>query len=149
MTQSDDDKGFTVSDRRKFTADGEPIQPGPEEEPAAEPKSKSTQADRSASQAEAGSRAAASDEGPLPEMTFASFIFSLSTSALMHLGAIPDPATGQSSVNLPLAKQTIDLLGILKEKTAGNLDESESKLLDGVLFDVRMRYVEAASGSGK
>ena len=77
----------------------------------------------------------------LPEINFASFIISLSSSALCHLGDIPDPATNQTQRNLPLAKQTIDILGLLKEKTVGNLERDENQLLETLLYDLRMRYV--------
>jgi hypothetical protein len=79
---------------------------------------------------------------PLPTINFASFIISLSSSALLHFGEIPDPATSRTQANLPLAKQTIDILGLLKEKTAGNLDREESQLLESLLYDLRLRYVE-------
>jgi hypothetical protein len=79
---------------------------------------------------------------PLPEINFASFIISLSSSALFHFGKIADPATNHRERNLPLAKQTIDILGLLKEKTSGNLDREENQLLDSLLYDLRMRYVE-------
>lgn len=79
---------------------------------------------------------------PLPEINFASFIISLSSSALFHFGEIPDPATNQQVRNLPLAKQTIDILGLLQEKTRGNLDKEEKQLMESVLYDLRMRYVE-------
>ncbi|MBW1713878.1 MAG: DUF1844 domain-containing protein, partial [Deltaproteobacteria bacterium] len=83
---------------------------------------------------------------------FATFIFSLSSSALLHLGQVPEPESGQAKADLPLAKQTIDLLGLLQEKTKGNLDQDEAQLLENILYDLRMRYVEAvkksATGSG-
>lgn len=82
---------------------------------------------------------------PLPDISFASFIISLSSSALLHLGEIADPATNQKQRDLPLAKQTIDILGILKEKTVGNLDREESRLLESMLYDLRMRYIEHLS----
>ncbi|OGP74256.1 MAG: hypothetical protein A2V86_00285 [Deltaproteobacteria bacterium RBG_16_49_23] len=81
---------------------------------------------------------------PLQEINFTSFIFSLSTSALIQLGEIEDPFTKKESKNLPVAKQTIDLIGMLGEKTKGNLTSDEEKFLDSVLFDLRMRYVKAA-----
>jgi len=84
-------------------------------------------------------------EGPLPEITFSSLIFSFSTSALIQLGEIEDPVTKRRDKNLPLAKQTIDLIGMLKEKTKGNLTPEEESLIDQVLFDLRMRYVKAVS----
>jgi hypothetical protein len=78
----------------------------------------------------------------LPSIDFATFILSLSHSALMHLGEAPDPETNAVQANLPLAKQDIDLLGLLEEKTKGNLSGDEERLLAQVLFDLRMRYVE-------
>jgi hypothetical protein len=82
-----------------------------------------------------------SESPPLPDITFSSFIISLSSSALFHFGEIPDPITNKKLRNLPLAKQTIDILGILKMKTAGNLSKEESQLLENLLYDLRMRYV--------
>ena len=83
-------------------------------------------------------------KGPLPEIDFNSFIFSLSTSVLIQLGEIEDPFAQKLVKNLPLAKQTIDLIGMLKEKTKGNLSSEEEKIIEYVLYDLRMRYVKAA-----
>jgi len=79
---------------------------------------------------------------PLPEITFSSFLISLSSSALINLGELPDPVTGETKKDLPLAKQTIDLLGLLREKTRNNLREDEEKLFDHLLYDLRMRYIK-------
>jgi hypothetical protein len=81
---------------------------------------------------------------PLPEIDFTNFTLSLSTSALIQLGEIQDPFTQKSTQNLPLAKQTIDLIGMLQEKTKGNLSPDEEKVIEYVLYDLRMRYVKAA-----
>ena len=96
-----------------------------------------------------------SDHETLPHIDFATFVLSLSHSALMHLGEVPDPDTNATHVNLALAKQNIDILGLLEEKTKGNLTGDEERLLAQVLFDLRMRYVErsktaagAAGGGG-
>ena len=78
----------------------------------------------------------------LPAIDFATFVLSLSHSALVHLGDAPDPSGGAGRVEPPLARQTIDLLAVLQEKTAGNLTGEEERLLDQVLYDLRMRYVE-------
>jgi hypothetical protein len=75
-------------------------------------------------------------------INFSSFIVSLASSAMVNLGEVPDPTTKERNVNLALARQTIDLIGVLEEKTRGNLDEEEEKLLDSVLYDLRMRFVE-------
>jgi hypothetical protein len=89
------------------------------------------------------------DASGLPEMSFATLVLSLSTSALLHLGVPPDPTEPAQEVNLPLARQTIDILEILREKTRGNLDESESRLLEQILHDLRMRFVAARKDAAK
>ena len=83
-----------------------------------------------------------SEADALPTIDFATFVLSLSHSALMHLGEAPDPETNKLGTNLALAKQNIDLLGLLEEKTKGNLTGDEERLLAQVLFDLRMRFVE-------
>jgi len=82
-------------------------------------------------------------EIPLPEINFINFLFSLSTSALIQLGEIQDPVTQKATKNLPLAKQTIDLIIMLREKTKGNLTPDEEKLIENILYDLRIRYVKA------
>lgn len=77
----------------------------------------------------------------LPEIDFSTFIMSLNASALVHLGVIEDPMTGKKMKNLPLGKQTVDMLRMLQEKTRGNLTEDEGKLLQGVLYDLKIAYV--------
>lgn len=79
-----------------------------------------------------------------PTIDFGTFILSLASSAMMHLGLVPDPGGGQPEINLELARQTIDMLVMLRTKTHGNLDQQEATLLERILHDVRMAYVEAA-----
>jgi hypothetical protein len=88
--------------------------------------------------------AAAGAEAPFGEMSFSTFVMGLTTQALMHLGEIADPVQQRVGHDLPAAKQMIDLLGILRDKTKGNLDAAEEQLLGEVLYDLRMRYVEVA-----
>ncbi len=78
----------------------------------------------------------------LPTLNFATFIFSLNSSALVQLGMMEDPTTGEKSKNLPLAKQTIDLLSMLEEKTRGNLDDDEAAMLKNILYDLRIHFVK-------
>lgn len=78
----------------------------------------------------------------LPEINFSTFIFSLNSSVLVNLGLIEDPATGKKVKNLPVAKQTIDILGMLEEKTKGNLADDEKNMLKNILYDLRMIYVK-------
>ena len=82
------------------------------------------------------------DCGELPPITFNTLIFSLSTQAMINLGEFPDPMSRETKKNIPLAKQTIDLLGILEEKTKGNLDEDEAHFIKQSLMDLRLRFVE-------
>ncbi len=83
--------------------------------------------------------------GRLPQIDFSTFILSLSTSALYHLGLVEDPQTGQKAPpDLVLASQTIDTLEVLQEKTQGNLDDQEQNLLTSLLYELRTRYVEAS-----
>jgi hypothetical protein len=91
-------------------------------------------------------RSGSSDGGPcnVPPIDFKTFVLSLSSAAMMHLGAIPDPDTHEARPNLPLARHTIEILAMLEQKTAGNLDESESKTLGDLLYRLRMSYLEAA-----
>lgn len=74
---------------------------------------------------------------------FSTFIVSLASSAMVHLGETPDPGTGQMDRNLMLARNSIDLIAMLQDKTKGNLDSDESRLVESILYDLRMRFVEA------
>ena len=84
-------------------------------------------------------------EKELPAINFSTFIFSLNSSALVHLGAIPDPTTGNTQKELSIAKQTIDILAMLEEKTRGNLTDDEHKLLTHMLHDLRIKFVQEKS----
>ena len=99
--------------------------------------------------------ASAKDESPqeasseqatqLPEASFINFILSLGTSAMMHMGLVPEGH--QADVNLPMAKHEIELLDMLAEKTKNNLDEKEAELLKQLLYELRLRYVESTKAS--
>lgn len=77
----------------------------------------------------------------MPQVTFSTFVLSLASSALMQLGEVPNPETGQVEQNIALARHTIDVLDMLREKSKGNLNAEETQLLDGILYEVRMKYV--------
>jgi hypothetical protein len=131
-------KGFVIKDRRTFDEKGEARKaeeqaapPTPEQDSKEEPKP-----GRGPGQTE--------DRQEMPPVTFTDFIVSLSTSVIYHFGDIPDPVTRKAEKNLVAAKQTIDILGILEQKTKGNLDENEKRLMDAILFELRMRYVKEA-----
>ena len=100
--------------------------------------------------AEAKAGAGSSDPGDrerrdsvLPKVDFATFVLSLSTTAFYQMGLAPDPASGESrEADLLAARQTVDTLEMLREKTRGNLEEEERKLIDSLLYELRMRFVE-------
>ncbi len=75
-------------------------------------------------------------------INFSTFILSLNTAALVHLGEIPDPITNKKEINLTLAKQTIDTLEMLKEKTKGNLTSEEAKLLQTILYELKLKFLK-------
>jgi hypothetical protein len=85
---------------------------------------------------------AASDE--LPKIDFSTFILSLATSALFHMGMTEGPGGTKGEVNLPLARQSVDTLELLQQKTQGNLSDDEAKLLEGVLYELRMTFVSSS-----
>jgi hypothetical protein len=128
-------KGFTVQDRRRFSPETGEAREDATEQPAAA-------APHPAAQSEAGTQSRAREEA-LPEINFSTFVISLSTQALVHLGEIPNPVSGQVELEVAVAKQMIDILAMLKEKTRNNLNESENRLMEDILFDLRLKYVEA------
>ncbi len=82
------------------------------------------------------------DSTQLPAIDFSTFVISLNSSALVQLGILEEPGTGRKAKNLPLAKQTIDILAMLEEKTKGNLSRDEENILKSLLYDLRMLYVK-------
>ena len=123
--------GFTVTDRRSFGEGGEPRRgrttraPPPPAAPARTP------------------RRPPAGRPRLPAVDFHTFVLSLGSSALLHLGELEHPDVGAPQKDLPLAKHTIDILVMLEEKTKGNLTPAEEKLIGSLLYDLRLRYVEA------
>jgi hypothetical protein len=83
-----------------------------------------------------------------PTITFSLFVLSLAASAEIHLGSLPQPGSDKPGPpNLTEASHLIEVIAMLKDKTQGNLDEHEERLLESVLYDLRMRFVEAAAGA--
>ena len=124
----EEEKGFVIKDKRTFSPEtGE---------------SRTEEPQKTEEEIGTEKEAPAVEETQLPEINFSTFIFSLSSSALLHFGEIPDPSSGTKEKNLPMAKHTIDILGMLEEKTKGNLAPDEEQLLENILYDLRMRYVK-------
>jgi len=91
----------------------------------------------------------AQPEGAAPEVDFSGFLMSLASSALIQMGQIPEPHSNERMLDLAGAKQTVDIIGMLEEKTRGNLNEQEAKMMEDVLADLRMLYVRLKqSGAG-
>jgi hypothetical protein len=138
-------RGFRVTDRRRFTetasseageddAAEKASAPPPEAPPSPEPPY--------------GDEGHEAEHGAVP-VTFSSFLLGLSTQALLLLGEIENPVSHRVERDLVGAKQLIDILGMLEQKTRNNLDASEQELLSSALFDLRMRYVELMRAENK
>jgi len=88
------------------------------------------------------------DDDPAVPIDFTTFVLSLSSSAAFHLGLAPHPNKDECCENLPMAKQTIDILALLQDKTRGNLNGEEERMLAEIIYNLRMAYVRAASKCG-
>lgn len=138
MEEERKEKGFIIKDKRLFDETGEVRQESQDVRTTEKPDASATKA---ASPPQGEERRAGEGEY-FPEVNFANFILSLSTTVMYHFGDFPDPVTNEPVKNLQAAKHTIDTIGMLKNKTEGNLDENEKNLMDGLLFELRMRYVK-------
>lgn len=133
-------RGFTVKDRRRFSETGDVREAGTAPEP---PPSEPSPAPAREPAAEPAAGA------PAEPVTFSTFVLGLSTQALLHLGEIPNPVTHAVETDLDSARQVIDILGMLAEKTRNNLEPGEQSLLESALYDLRMRYVELRRAGAK
>jgi hypothetical protein len=131
MSSEGKGSGFTVTDRRIFA----------DEQGAARVEEPPVEAPPPGAKEATASPREASPMGP-PSVDFHTFVLSLGSSALLHLGELERPGAAGPEKNLPLAKHTIDILGMLQEKTRGNLTPAEDKLMESLLYDLRLRYVE-------
>jgi len=130
-----EEKGFVIKDKRIFSQEEQDLN-----KEDIEPEKKSAKEETKAKEEPAAEKQTAETE--LPEINFPTFIISLNASALVNLGAIEDPASGTKVKNLSIAKQTIDILSMLEEKTRGNLTEEEEQILKNILYDLRIIYVK-------
>lgn len=127
---AEQEEGFVVRDRRGGSSEASATTTGPGETPKPVV----------ASEADAAYRA------PAFPVTFSSFVISLGSSSLMLMGEKLDPQQQAVPVNLPQAKEIIDLLSVLEEKTKGNLTSEEQTVLRDMLYALRMKYVSLSSG---
>jgi hypothetical protein len=126
-----EDKGFVFKDRRKIFSESEKEPEQKKAAPQEEPVQEKVEQNESP------------PPPPMPEANFSTFIVSLSTEVLFHLGEFPHPVSGEKIKDLAFAKHVIDTLSMLKEKTQGNLTEEEQKLMEGMLYDLRMAFIRA------
>ncbi|MBN2059978.1 MAG: DUF1844 domain-containing protein [Deltaproteobacteria bacterium] len=132
---SNEEKGFIIKDKRSLDEEGRLRE---------EEKDRKTEFKDHKKEDKTTEKKEDKERPPLPEINFNSLIFSLSSSALFHLGEIADPQTGKVMKDLPLAKHSIDTIAMLKDKTKGNLTEEESKFIENILTDLRWRYIKTA-----
>lgn len=132
MEEKKKDAGFVIKDKRLVDESGK--------EPPQEETKSSISEEKPDSQR--SSKTDEQKETDFPPINFINFILSLSTSALFHFGDFPETEGGVPQKNLPAAKQTIDILDMLSAKTKGNLDENENNLIQGILYELKMRYVK-------
>ena len=155
MNEAKDKEKIKVTDKRKFDADGNPRDQVAEEQAAEEADVEASAAAQGGPEPEpeqVGDDEPKVDAGPLGEadlgeVDFKTFIVGLGTQAMMFLGFVPDPVSKELEVNLPQAKQMIDIIEILQQKTEGNLEADEAELLKALLFDLRMQYIERSKQS--
>lgn len=147
---------FKVADRRKFNPDGsvregvvldeQKVRAIPSDPPEKETiRSEAADQGTAKTGSETDDLASETDESDIPgaedPASFVNFLSTLATNAAASLGAVPHPATGQRTLDLETGKYWLDVLGMIKEKTNGNLHPQEARLLDGLLADLRMQYV--------
>lgn len=133
---TEEDKGFIIKDRRIFAEENR--ETGEKEDK----KESAGEEVKDQAQKDTGPEEKQEPETRMPEINFPTFIISLNASALVQLGVIEEPATGKKVKNLPMGKQTIDILSMLEEKTRGNLSKEEESMLKNILYDLRIIYVK-------
>ena len=136
MSKEHEDTGFKVTDKRLFDEDGSPREGTAQETPAnqQEPTKDSSMGEQPSTSAEAPPGIA----GPID---FPSYVLSYYTQGLVLLGEVPNPYTNKKEEDLQAARHTVDILGMLKDKTKGNLTTDEEQLLESVLYEVRIKYM--------
>ena len=142
---AEEDSGFRVADRRKFTEDGE-LRDSPKEAPSgpASPAGASGAARGREQAGESATSPIVGQDSRESKMDFPTLVVSLTTTAMLQMGLVPNPATQKVEKNLPAARQTIEILEILKDKTQGNLKPEEARLLDRCLHDLKMGFVQSS-----
>jgi hypothetical protein len=142
-----EEESFKVTDRRGREQDGESSGSGPGSTALPPTAPGRAALDPGSAGQEAGRETPEPPASAPGSVDLQGLFVMFASSALINLGEAADPATGERLVDLDQAKDAIDLLLLLREKTAGNRTEHESRLLEQILYDVQMRYVRVKSGS--
>jgi len=129
MSQEQEDQGFRVTDKRLFDEEGK-VRDEVAEEPVRQPQEPPV--------SQAAEESAPGYGGPID---FPSYVLTYYTQGLVLLGEVPNPYTNKTEQNLEGVRHTVDILGMLKEKTKGNLAQEEANLLESVLYELRMKYM--------
>jgi hypothetical protein len=145
--EKQDKPAFTVVDRRtagRDVPDEAPQQPGAAATDEAAAKTEAAKPEPGKPEAAKAEAEKKAPRAAPPPIDFTTFLVSLASTAMVQLGVEPDPVSGKAEPDPVLARQTIDILGMLREKTRGNLTDDETRLYDALLYDLRMRYVQVA-----
>ncbi len=146
MSDENNQDGFKVTDRRlDREEDGKQEEQTEAPQETSAPEQQAEQTPEKQEETETEEKQPTRD-APLPPINFNTFILSLHSTSLMAMGLVPEPYANQIQKDLEIAKQNIDLLKILKEKTKGNLTQEENQLMDSVLYDLRMKFIEQNKG---
>lgn len=132
MTKEQEEPGFRVTDKRGFQEEGASGSPEPSEKTETKPAGESFSGKNEKSE---------KDSSSMPPIDFPSYILSYYTQGLVLLGEVPNPYTNKKEEDVEAARHTIDILSMLEQKTKGNLSNEEQQLLEGVMYELRMKFM--------
>ena len=137
--EENEDQEIKIRDRRRLSPETGELRKEGEGSEVSSPPSSTEQAETKAESAPASTSQ--------PEVTFPGFILGLSSQVMMYLGEVPDPQGEGPMKDLVAARHLIDIIGLLKDKTTGNLEKDEEQLIEHILFDLRTKYVESTKNN--
>ncbi len=143
--EEEEESSFRITDKRQFREDGDRRESIEDETPPTEQAQPESPSPASSAEAGAAPVVGEAPPGTQPPIDFPSYILSYYTQGLVLLGEVPNPYSNKKEEDLQASKHTIDILGLLEEKTKGNLSEEEQKLLESVLYELRMKFMAKTS----
>lgn len=144
MDETERDEGFKVTDKRRFTVEGEEKPGGQSSSESEEARAQPGEPEKPKESADSQAQSETRRREPPPPLDFTTFVISLANTALFQLGLVKGAESDEPMKDLAGARQTIDLLALMEEKTRGNLTDQEQKILAETLFQLRMVFVEAS-----